>query len=275
MSVEALSYVLRQSIGGGGTRKLVLIGLANHVGSEDWTGARPSVERLSRYADCSRRSVQLHLRALEADGWIEKTGVHHVEGRRDRAVNVYRIVPERGATSAPRGGERGEAERTNGAKPVTPEPSITTVQGSTATPQNPSRVDGRAKRPKVAGKLVTAAELGLANQIVAAFNVTAGSAFTVDAHLVPIVGRIREHPDLAADDHARIIRVNFLRPWWKDRPTPKVIYGNAAAFEAALARAQGSNRGRRTTGEQVDEAALLARGADYYDQLRRRGEETA
>lgn len=83
---------------------------------------------------------------------------------------------------------------------------------------------------------VTDEEHDLATAIVAAFNEAAGSSYTVDAHLTPVVGRIREHPELLAGDHERIIAANFAAPWWSDRPGVEVIYGNARAFERAMER---------------------------------------
>lgn len=89
-------------------------------------------------------------------------------------------------------------------------------------------------RKKVGGKAVTDAEYSLTSEIVAAFNQAAGTAVTADAHLTPIVGRIREKPDLTAEDHRGIIAAVFAVPWWSGAPGPNVIYGNAAQFERSI-----------------------------------------
>lgn len=128
MSVEAMAWALQTPLAG--TPKILMIGLANHATAE-FDNARPSVSTLASYAHCSERSVQRALRQLEADGWIEKTGIHPVANRADRAVNVYRICQERGDVGVaplPNGvtsmTPRGDAGVANGVTLVSPEPSI-------------------------------------------------------------------------------------------------------------------------------------------------------
>lgn len=106
--------------------------------------------------------------------------------------------------------------------------------------------NGSVARAKVAGKVVTDAERETAAAVLAAFNEAADSAYTVDAHLTPLVGRIREHPDLDAEEHRRIIEANFADPWWSDRPGPQVIYGNRRQFERSIERAKVPVFGRRS-----------------------------
>jgi hypothetical protein len=91
----------------------------------------------------------------------------------------------------------------------------------------------------------TEAELDLAAAVVSQFNSSAGTALSVDAYLSPIVARIREHPELAADDHRVAIEAVFAgEHWWKGRPSPRIIYGNAGQFEQSieLARAAQSEK---------------------------------
>ena len=133
MSVEAISWALRVPIGG--TRKIVLVGLANHATAE-FEHARPAVATLAKYAYVSPRNVQMALRRLEADGWIEKTGEHPVDGRADRSVNVYRLRIERGddcITPRPDGvmipAPRGDAGDTHGVTLASPEPSLEPSKG--------------------------------------------------------------------------------------------------------------------------------------------------
>lgn len=109
--------------------------------------------------------------------------------------------------------------------------------------KSPEKVQPVARpRARVAGEPVTDEELELATRILEAFNETAGSGYELATWLTPIVGRIREKPDYTAAQHAAIIRANFKNPWWQDRPSPKVIYGNAAAFEAAIEKGRANRR---------------------------------
>jgi hypothetical protein len=60
MSIEAVSLVLNHSRAQG-RAKLVLIGIANHMGDQ---GAWPSIETLARYANASERSVKRDIQEL-------------------------------------------------------------------------------------------------------------------------------------------------------------------------------------------------------------------
>lgn len=96
------------------------------------------------------------------------------------------------------------------------------------TPVSPSK-------KTVNRKVVTDAELALTAAVVEQFNSSAGTALSVNAHLTPIVGRIREKPSYTEDHHRKIIEAVFAAEhWWTGPPTPKVIYGNAAIFEQSI-----------------------------------------
>lgn len=74
----------------GGTRKLVMLGIANHDGDG---GAWPSVATLARYACVTPRNVQAALGKLADDGWIV---VHQRQGGTTRTPdharpNLYEI----------------------------------------------------------------------------------------------------------------------------------------------------------------------------------------
>jgi hypothetical protein len=60
MSIEAVSLVLNQSKATG-RAKLVLLGIANHLGDQ---GAWPSIATLARYANASERSVKRDIQEL-------------------------------------------------------------------------------------------------------------------------------------------------------------------------------------------------------------------
>jgi 6-phosphogluconate dehydrogenase len=72
MSIEVTTWVYRHSEERLG-RRLVLLVLADHA-NDDGTGAWPSVETIGEKARLSRAQVQRCLRALEAEGAIEKAG---------------------------------------------------------------------------------------------------------------------------------------------------------------------------------------------------------
>jgi hypothetical protein len=74
----------------------------------------------------------------------------------------------------------------------------------------------------------------LAAKALAAFNKQSKGKYADPKYLRQIEARISEYPDLSLHDHVRIIRANFLRPWWKDTPSPSVLYGSRRAFEKAL-----------------------------------------
>lgn len=63
MSIEALSMVLNHSQARGAA-KLVLLGIANHLGPDADEGAWPSQERLARYANISDRAVRKSIKTL-------------------------------------------------------------------------------------------------------------------------------------------------------------------------------------------------------------------
>jgi predicted DNA-binding transcriptional regulator YafY len=69
VSVEDIGIVLNHSRAEGRT-KLVLIGIANHLGDH---GAWPSIATLARYANASERSVKRDIK------WLEEAGELFVE----------------------------------------------------------------------------------------------------------------------------------------------------------------------------------------------------
>jgi hypothetical protein len=69
VSFAVAADVLRARLGLGTQAKMILLGLAEHArndGSEAW----PSVRTLAAYAECHERTVQRHLRTLEAAGLV-------------------------------------------------------------------------------------------------------------------------------------------------------------------------------------------------------------
>jgi hypothetical protein len=211
----------------------VLIVLADHA-SADGTNAWPSVATIAAEARISERSARYALRALEAGGHIE----HVSEG--PKGTRNYTVLTP-GAKSAPPGaksaGEGGAKSAGEGGQPLPPNrpkgnrPKSLSLSGGMGGPGG----NGTPPLPaEVSGKKVTTAELTLALGVLEAFNLRADTQFTPAPHLPSIVRRIREHPRLELEGHRKIIAAVFKRPWWKDRPAPNVIYGNAAVFERSM-----------------------------------------
>lgn len=153
---------------------------------------------------------------------------------------------------------RHRAKRAAGTRDASQE---VTEQDSTEQDSTPPKPP-EEKRRKVAGRVVTDEEWELTTSIIDAFNAAAGSRYTAKAHFKAIVGRIREHPNLTAAQHRKIIDANFRDPWWSDRPGPQVIYGNEGQFERALEAAREAHRkkrpgsGRRAKARAQQEAEL-------------------
>ena len=107
--------------------------------------------------------------------------------------------------------------------------------------------DRKRPKKKVGGKVVSDDEFALAAAVVSLFNSSAGTELTTEAHLTPIVGRIRERPKLTEEQHGKIIAAVFAGDhWWTGPPTPKIIYGNAGIFEQSieLARAAAKKKSK-------------------------------
>lgn len=133
----------------------------------------------------------------------------------------------------------------------------------TSTENPPLPPEGESPVKKVNRKPVTAEEYAQARAIVAAFNRIAGTRFDPDTYLIPVIGRIRKHPELTAAQHGQIIATAFDDPWWKSRPNPRVVYGNAEQFEACLEewRSKGSTGGRRRSRQRPDQPIVESEAA--------------
>jgi hypothetical protein len=121
----------------GGTRKLILIGIANHDGEG---GSWPAIETLASYAGVTRRNAQKAIRVLEAEGvlTVEANGGGHRNTRADQRSNLYVIDYDSlgdGVSVATPRTERGVAGDPNGV-------SLGSQRGvatDARTPQNKNR----------------------------------------------------------------------------------------------------------------------------------------
>lgn len=131
---------------------------------------------------------------------------------------------------------------------------------SNNTSEKSSKSSPRPSKKTVNRKVVTDEELALAAVVVGLFNSSAGTALSVDAHLTPIVGRIRERPDYGEPQHRAIIEAVFAGDhWWTGAPTPKIIYGNASIFEQSIELARQEQKKKKTRHDVNDEAARIRR----------------
>lgn len=247
MSIVCLSHVMRHSEAQLGAR-LVLFVLAEHA-HDDGANAFPTVPTIMERTRMSRRSVQGALRRLEADEMISAQGVG------PNGQTNYRVAmasPGGGADSAPahdlQGADddaQGRSSRHEGGAGSAPNPSFNpsdpnspppTEQGVWAGVPDTMRTDGQTflrQKRKVAGRLVTEAEMAIAAAALAEFNRQLESRFELGPHLAEIVGRVRDHPSWDTAAHVRLVQSAFRVRWWerrgdRRRPKPGVVWGPRA-----------------------------------------------
>ena len=98
MSIEAVSLVLNQSKATG-RAKLVLLGIANHLGDQ---GAWPSISTLARYANASERSVKRDIQELVQLGEL-KVELQNAPTYQQYKTNLYWITIGSGVTDSASG----------------------------------------------------------------------------------------------------------------------------------------------------------------------------
>jgi hypothetical protein len=117
MSIEAVSLVLNQSRATG-RAKLVLLGIANHLGDQ---GAWPSISTLARYANASERSVKRDIQELVQLGEL-KVELQNAPTRQQYKTNLYWITISSGVTDSASGVtdwvSRGDSSGKSGVTPV-------------------------------------------------------------------------------------------------------------------------------------------------------------
>lgn len=139
MSVKATDRAWESDASGNDL--LVLLALADHAGGQDdpYDYAYPSVARLEGMTRLSRRTVQRCLRSLEDGGYIARTG-EHTWGR-GKVTTQYRIAGGRQSDAASSEDGGGVTTDAGGASPVTPNPSLGTVQGTAGEERAQARAD--------------------------------------------------------------------------------------------------------------------------------------
>lgn len=106
---------------------------------------------------------------------------------------------------------------------------------------------------RVGRKRITRSEGEMCEALVEEFNRQAGTRFRPRAHCVPIIGRLREHPELSFEDHAAIIENELANPWGDLAPAICKVYGNERQFDSCLNRVEFKAPKERTTAEIIAE----------------------
>lgn len=135
MSIEAVSLVLNQSKATG-RAKLVLLGIANHLGDQ---GAWPSISTLARYANASERSVKRDIQELIELGEL-RVEVQNAPTNNQYKTNLYWITIRSGVTDLASGVttqvSRGDSSGKSGVTPVGTQNIIRTIKETSHTTSN-------------------------------------------------------------------------------------------------------------------------------------------
>jgi hypothetical protein len=136
MSIEAVSLVLNKSKATG-RAKLVLLGIANHLGDQ---GAWPSISTLARYANASERSVKRDIQELMELGEL-RVELQNAPTHQQYKTNLYWITIQSGVTESASGVtdwvSRGDSSGKSGVTPVgTQNINITIKEPSIETSKN-------------------------------------------------------------------------------------------------------------------------------------------
>jgi hypothetical protein len=127
MSIEAVSLVLNNSKATG-RAKLVLLGIANHLGDH---GAWPSISTLARYANSSERSVKRDIQELVELGEL-KVELQNAPTKTQYKTNLYWITIGSGVTDSASGVtdwvSRGDSSGKSGVTPVGTQNIILTIK---------------------------------------------------------------------------------------------------------------------------------------------------
>jgi len=136
MSIEAVALVLNKSKATG-RAKLVLLGIANHLGDQ---GAWPAISTLARYANSSERSVKRDIQELIELGEL-RVELQNAPTQNQYKTNLYWITIQAGVTESASGVtaqvSRGDRLGKSGVTPVgTQNINITIKETSIETSKN-------------------------------------------------------------------------------------------------------------------------------------------
>lgn len=250
MSVKAMSWAFGLTDLSEG-HKLLLLALADFA--DDNGICWPSQETLAVKCGVTDRTVRSRLKDLEAQNLLIRQPRYSKDRRgrtSDRIVLNLKLSSQEPKPDLP---ENPSGRNDIYRKAVSGEPSEllsgskegSSLETQTSLGNKPSlegtqenESDSGTARPKVSidGLSLTANEWEIAKITIELFNQQAGTNLSLisrkraTSHLRSIVCRIREYPDLTAEEHKEIIREAFVKPWWgKDKPkSVGVIYGPRA-----------------------------------------------
>jgi hypothetical protein len=136
VSIEAVALVLNKSKATG-RAKLVLLGIANHLGDQ---GAWPAISTLARYANASERSVKRDIQELIDLGEL-RVELQNAPTQNQYKTNLYWITIRAGVTDSASGVtdqvSRGDSSGKSGVTPVgTQNINITIKEPSIETSSN-------------------------------------------------------------------------------------------------------------------------------------------
>ncbi len=187
----------------------------------------PSITRLAAMAGVSVPTMRRRLSELEKIGAVIVAPTYRPDG--SQTSNQYRLVrdPEVAQMTRP---------------PITVDPPSPVTDGGARNESKQERekdLSPVGPRPQVVDhKPVAPDHAVLAAHVLGEWNQQTGQKLKSREWLGKIVMRIRENPDLTAEDHAHVIHSALADPWWKGAPTPSVVYGNGAQFERCMEQAR-------------------------------------
>lgn len=185
----------------------------------------PAREQIAADLNMAVKAVALALRQLQSTGFI-------LARRRGLGkTNLYVIRDPADVTDSgtSRTVDSGFPERSQSTLPLE-----SSSFREDLTPKT-SKQDGPRT---VAGAPVTDAEVDDARNLLARFNEHAGTGYQASKWVVLIIRRLRERADLSYGDHEAVLDWALAHPWWRDRPSPSVVYGSEEQYERTVEQAR-------------------------------------
>jgi hypothetical protein len=228
------------------TQRFILVAYADNA-SEGEGKCWPDKDEIIEKTGYSQATVYRAIKELEAEDLLVFT-----TDDKDRDC-VYLSVPWF---------SHSENDDSQGAK----KNSHSEKRSNKGTVKEPSDKNRQPKKT-VGRKVVTDGELDLAAAVVSLFNNSAGTELSVDAHLTPIVGRIRERPTYGEAQHRAIIEAVFAgEHWWTGPPTPQIIYGNPSIFEQSIELARAAQSAKKREEDPNAERERVKREFEQADE---------
>lgn len=200
----------------------LLAGMRNYSTNQTSLGRKLLAKKLR----CSDDSLDRAKAELESTGAISVLRGVSDTGQLARNVYTIHLIPPANRTDAALpipAGERARDTRTDAA--------------TNERPLNESSSSSTGWLPKsVGGLAVTDQEREWTDALLAEFNTVLGKRFAGKDWRTMIVRRMREHPEMDLAEHVALVKHMTGSPWWKNDPTPAVIWGNGKTFDMGLNR---------------------------------------